>query len=223
MHKETREKFEFLAGQVPKLGYTQGYTLPSCKDNQKVESVGKCNVVQGVPDLGLVGQGLDSSSGTPRRGGLRQVTYFCISFLVFCFFFLCPYLRPWSSWARGQIRASAAGLHHSCSNTRSKLICDLHHSLWQHWILFRIYDCNLRNVVYMGNIYIFLFVNLPVSQLVELKVSFFSFFCGGGVGGHPWHVEVPRPGTDPAPQQWQCWILNSLNHLGTPEIYSDFP
>ena len=80
MHKETREKFEFLAGQVPKLGYTQGYTLPSCKDNQKVESVGKCNVVQGVPDLGLVGQGLDSSSGTPRRGASGKLLTFVYHF-----------------------------------------------------------------------------------------------------------------------------------------------
>ena len=39
-----------------------------------------------------------------------------------------------SSQARDQIRAVAAGLHHSHSNTRSEL-CDLHHSSWQCWVL----------------------------------------------------------------------------------------
>ena len=42
-----------------------------------------------------------------------------------------------------------------------------------------------------------------------------------------WHVEVPRPGTKPAPQQqpkqcqsqhWQCQILNPLHHKGTPPM-----
>ena len=40
-----------------------------------------------------------------------------------------------SSQARGRIGALAAGLYHSHSNTRSKPVCDLHHSSWQHWIL----------------------------------------------------------------------------------------
>ena len=41
-------------------------------------------------------------------------------------------------------------------------------------------------------------------------------------GLHPWHVEVPRPGTEPVPQrqpellQGQCWILNQLCHKTTP-------
>ena len=29
---------------------------------------------------------------------------------------------------------------------------------------------------------------------------------------HPWPVEVPRPGIELAPQQWQHWILNMLCH-----------
>ena len=35
----------------------------------------------------------------------------------------------------------------------------------------------------------------------------------------PWHVEAPRPGTEPVPQQQpepQLWILNPLGHQGTP-------
>ena len=39
------------------------------------------------------------------------------------------------SQARGRIRAAAASLHHSHSNARSELICDLHHSSQQRWIL----------------------------------------------------------------------------------------
>ena len=49
-------------------------------------------------------------------------------------------------------------------------------------------------------------------------VFFFSFGCAS------WHVEVPRPGTYLAPQkppeplQWQCWIINPLDHKGTPSF-----
>ena len=32
---------------------------------------------------------------------------------------------------------------------------------------------------------------------------------------HPQHAEVPRPGIKSGPQQWQCWILNPLNHWVT--------
>ena len=34
----------------------------------------------------------------------------------------------------------------------------------------------------------------------------------------PRHAEVPRPGTEPMPQQSQCRILNWLNHQGTPVL-----
>ena len=39
------------------------------------------------------------------------------------------------SQARGQIGAVAAGLRHRQSNTKSELVCDLHHSSQQHQIL----------------------------------------------------------------------------------------
>ena len=32
----------------------------------------------------------------------------------------------------------------------------------------------------------------------------------------PWYAEVPKPGIKPAPQQWQCQILNLLSHEGSP-------
>ena len=35
---------------------------------------------------------------------------------------------------------------------------------------------------------------------------------------YPWHAEVPGPGTEPVPQQWQHRILNLLGHQGTPHI-----
>ena len=34
----------------------------------------------------------------------------------------------------------------------------------------------------------------------------------------PRHVEVPRSGTEPAPQQWKCQILNPLSHQRTPMV-----
>ena len=34
---------------------------------------------------------------------------------------------------------------------------------------------------------------------------------------HPWHMEVPRPGMEPAPQ-CQSQILNPLGHRGTPRV-----
>ena len=39
------------------------------------------------------------------------------------------------SQVRGLIGATGANLYHSHSNVGSSCVCDLHHSLWQHWIL----------------------------------------------------------------------------------------
>ena len=54
---------------------------------------------------------------------------------------------------------------------------------------------------------------------VKLRIgSPFSYFFWP----HPQHAEVPGPGIKPVPQQqpellqWQCQILNLLNHTGTP-------
>ena len=37
----------------------------------------------------------------------------------------------------------------------------------------------------------------------------FSFFLP-----HPWHVELPRPVIESAPQQWKYWILTLLSQQG---------
>ena len=49
--------------------------------------------------------------------------------------------------------------------------------------------------------------------MVELSIFFFFFFF---FWLHMQHVEIPRPGTEPIPQQWQHWILNPIGHQGTP-------
>ena len=60
-----------------------------------------------------------------------QVQLFKFLFYFLIFRAIPPAYR--SSQARGWIRATASGLHHSHSNT--KQICDLHHSSWQCQIL----------------------------------------------------------------------------------------
>ena len=45
---------------------------------------------------------------------------------------------------------------------------------------------------------------------------FFCFFCFCFFLLYPQHVEIPRPGIELEPLQWQCWILNLLSHQGTP-------
>ena len=46
---------------------------------------------------------------------------------------------------------------------------------------------------------------------------FFFFFFGCCCWQSPQHSEVPRPRTEPGPQQRQRWILSPLCHQGTPE------
>ena len=61
-----------------------------------------------------------------------------IFFKVFFFFFFLFAAIPvayGSSGARGQIRATAASLHHSHSTWDRSRVCNLHHRFWQHWIL----------------------------------------------------------------------------------------
>ena len=70
---------------------------------------------------------------------------------------------------------------------------------------------------------------VPLSKkqnLVEIvKLLSFDFFIYLFILPYPRHVEVLGPGFKltpqqrPKPLQWQCWILNSLHHKGTPKIY----
>ena len=41
------------------------------------------------------------------------------------------------------------------------------------------------------------------------------FFFGGPC---PWHVEVPKSGNEPMPQQWKYQVLNLLHHEGIPSV-----
>ena len=71
-------------------------------------------------------------------------------------------------------------------------------------------DCSprIRNSSY------FIFESLvpyPASGRWSLSFFFFFFFWP-----HLWHGEVPRPGTEPLSQQWQCQILSLLSLQGTP-------
>ena len=60
-------------------------------------------------------------------------TLMCL-FFFFCLFRAAPTAYG-GSQAGGWIGATAAGLHHSHSNTRSKPLCNLYHSSWQCRIL----------------------------------------------------------------------------------------
>ena len=53
-------------------------------------------------------------------------------------------------------------------------------------------------------------------HFIYIYFSYIYFGCG------PRHEEVPRPGTEPSPQQWQHQILNLLSHQGTPIIFFSF-
>ena len=61
---------------------------------------------------------------------------FSSSFLLLSsFLFRAAPVAYGDSQARDPIRAAAASLHHSHSNTRSNHVCDQHQSSWQHQIL----------------------------------------------------------------------------------------
>ena len=58
---------------------------------------------------------------------------YCLHFFFFLLF-KATLAACGSFQARGQIRATAATLHHSHSHAGSGSICNLHHTLWQCWI-----------------------------------------------------------------------------------------
>ena len=63
----------------------------------------------------------------------------------------------------------------------------------------------------------------------EKDSSFFLFLFFWILWPHPWHMEVPRPGTDsepqqePEPRQWHHWLFNPFHHQGNPGITSFIP
>ena len=56
-------------------------------------------------------------------------------FFFLAFFFRAAPSAYFTSWARGQIGATVASLHHSTAMWDPSHVYDLHHSSWQHWIL----------------------------------------------------------------------------------------
>ena len=73
---------------------------------------------------------------SPRSTSTQLPSFsLCISFLFFFCLFRAAPAAYGRSQARGQSRATAAGLHHSHSNTKPKPHRDLHHSSQQHRIL----------------------------------------------------------------------------------------
>jgi len=93
-----------------------------------------------------------------------------------------------SSWAKGQIRAAAAGLHHSHSNARSEPRLWPHHGSRQHWILNPLSDARDRTCILMnasrilnplgqnGNSKSSLYV-LDISSLSDVFCKYFLSTC----------------------------------------------
>ena len=76
------------------------------------------------------------------------------------------------------------------------------------------WECLLHCNYWWGRVYICHFA-------IAFGISYVFILFFGGVGFSPWHVEVPRPGIEPVPQQqlelqqWQYLILNLLHHKRT--------
>lgn len=76
----------------------------------------------------------------------------------------------------------------------------------------------------------FLHVLLPFQDQVAEGTACAEGPCAvlpsrGAVEVLPWHAEVPRPGMESKPQQWQWRILNPVSNQGTPHcklFYCDF-
>ena len=106
---------------------------------------------------------------------------------------------------RGQIGATAIGLHHSHWMQDPGHVWDLHHSSWQHQIPDPLSEA--RDQTASSWILVRFVSTMPQWELHKL---FFSF------SATPWHMEVPRPGIKSKLQlwHWQCQILNPLHHDG---------
>ena len=134
---------------------------------------------------------------------------FSLFFLFFAFWVLFCLFRATpaaygGSQAKGQIGAVVAGLHHS------------HAGFLTHWARLGIEPVSSWILVRFVNHWA---VTGPPYLFIYLFISSWL---------HPRHVEVPRPGIEPAPQQrpeplrWQCWIVNPLCHKGTPILWLFF-
>ena len=138
----------------------------------------------------------------------------------FCLFFSAAPAAYGGSQARGWIRASAASLHHSHSNSGSLTHCvrpGIKPSA--SWFLVRFISAAPRwehhFLAYKLKIYMCMCV------CIYIYFFFFFFFRFGGTYGMQ---KFPGQGLNlhcssdpwPKPQQWRCWTLNLLSHQGTP-------
>ena len=70
---------------------------------------------------------------------------------ILFYFFRAAHATYGSSQGRGWIGAAAARLHHSHTTCYLSCVCNLHHSWWQHWILYplseaRDWTCILKDI-----------------------------------------------------------------------------
>ena len=91
---------------------------------------------------------LTEISEIPILSKLEEIWKTIYSFCLFCLFRVAPAAYR-SSQARGQIRAVAAGLHHSHSNSGSSHVCRLHHSSRQHRIVNPLSEARDRTCILM--------------------------------------------------------------------------
>ena len=94
---------------------------------------------------GLSGQAISSFCafhGECERSGRRKH-----GSVFFLFFFKASY---GGSQARGRIRATAAGLRLSHSNTDQSCVCELHHSSWHRWIPNSLREARDQTRTFMG-------------------------------------------------------------------------
>ena len=116
------------------------------------------------------------------------------------------------SQARGLIRAVAAGLHHREMRVESVTYTTDHSNAGSltHWARPGIepetswFLVGFVTTEPQGEL-----LKFPKCLQMQISVCFVLFWP------HPGHVEVPGPEMEPAPQQWQCWILN---HQATREL-----
>ena len=155
-------------------------------------------------------------------------------FIDFISFFLLCRAAP-VAYGRDQIRAAAASLRYSQSNTGSEVVCNLHHSSWQRWILTPWARPGVKPALShtlvgfvthwttMGTPHHFFYMMWDfvdwyfyLGYCISCSFLFVCLFL------HLRHMEVPGLGIKPMPQQkpkplhLQRWILSPLCHKRAP-------